>query len=263
MKESMLNPDLNPPSGLEIHFPVARPPWTGLGRRLESLCRKALYEFELISGVDHLAIALSGGKDSLTLLYLLSAISGRGFQPFKITAIHVGGPFSCGSGVSEGYLKGICKELGVDYLSCQSNQKRETLECYSCSRERRTLIFEVAKSVGAHVVAFGHHREDNTQTLLMNLLHKGEFAGMLPKVPMHDYGVTIIRPLIYANEEEIREFAKMYGFARITCQCPVGQNSMRKQTKDLIGELEKVFPNAKENLGQASLLYGSQKAMSK
>ncbi|MBS0604625.1 MAG: tRNA 2-thiocytidine biosynthesis protein TtcA [Verrucomicrobia bacterium] len=248
---------------LNLHFPVARPPWTGLGRRLESMCRKALYEFDLLKDQKKVALALSGGKDSLALLYLLKAIAGRGIPDFELTAIHVGGPFSCGAGVSEGFLKGICEELGVAYLSCESKQKRETLECYSCSRERRTLIFEAAKSVGATTVAFGHHRDDSVQTLLMNLLHKGEFAAMLPKVPMHDYGVTIVRPLIYISEDEIREFAKMYGFARVVCQCPVGQNSMRRQTKDLLVEIEKKFPNARDNLGSASLLYGSQKALSK
>lgn len=241
---------------------MARPPWTGLGRKLESMCRKALYEFDLIQE-QKIAVALSGGKDSLALLYLLKAISGRGLPDFEITAIHVGGPFSCGAGVSEGFLKGICRELGVAYLSCTSTQKRETLECYSCSRERRSLIFKAAKSVGATTVAFGHHRDDSIQTLLMNLLHKGEFAAMLPKVPMHDYGVSIIRPLIYISEEEIVQFAKMYGFARVVCQCPVGQNSMRKQTKDLLSEMKKIFPNAAENLGSASLLYGSQKALEK
>ncbi len=246
---------------LHLHIPVARPPWSALGRRLESMCRKALYEFDLIGNASKIAVALSGGKDSLTLLYLLKAISGRGVPNFEIAAIHVGGPFSCGAGVSVGYLKQICDEIGVDFLTCESKQKRESLECYSCSRERRTLIFESAKSVGATTIAFGHHADDNAQTLLMNLLHKGEFAGMLPKVPMHDYGVSIIRPLIYFQEEEIREFAKMYGFARILCQCPVGQNSLRKQTKDLISEIEKTFPNAKGNLASASLLYGSKKAL--
>ncbi len=248
---------------LNTHLPIARPPWTGLGKKLESMFRKALFEFDLLGESSKIAVALSGGKDSLTLLYLLKAISGRGFPELEITAIHVGGPFSCGAGVSEGFLKGICRELEVAYLSCVSSQKPETLECYSCSRERRSLIFDAAKSVGAQIVAFGHHRDDSVQTLLMNLLHKGEFAAMLPKVPMHDYGVTIIRPLIYISEEEIKEFAKMYQFARIVCQCPVGQNSLRKQTKDLILELEKVFPNARENLGSASLLYGSDKALKK
>lgn len=246
---------------LNLHFPIARPPWSKLGRRLESMCRKAIFEFGLFEESQKIAIALSGGKDSLALLYLLKAISGRGLPELEITAIHVGGPFSCGAGVSQSFLKGICRELGCAYLSCESKQKRETLECYSCSRERRSLIFEAAKSVGANTVAFGHHRDDSVQTLLMNLLHKGEFAAMLPKVPMHDYGITIIRPLIFIGEDEIKEFAKMHGFARIVCQCPVGQDSMRKKTKDLVTEMEKIFPNVRENLASASLLYGSKKAL--
>lgn len=246
---------------LPISLPVARPPWSGLGKRLESMCRKALFDFEMLKDVRNLAIALSGGKDSLTLLFLLKAISGRGFPELDLHAIHVGGEFSCGAGISEGFLRGICRELGVNYIVCESTQKRETLECYSCSRERRRLIFDAAKSVGAETIAFGHHRDDSIQTLLMNLLHKAEFAGNLAKVPMHDYGVTIIRPLIYVPEEDIRNFAKQQGFARIVCQCPVGQNSLRRQTEQLLSQIEEIFPNARDNLSQASLNYGSNKAL--
>lgn len=246
-----------------IHTPIAAPPWTQIGKRLESLCRKALYEFSLLEGVDHLAIALSGGKDSLTLLYLLHAISGRGVPPFKITAIHVEGAFSCGASLSLGFLQKICKELNVEYVRCQAEQKKEELECYSCSRERRRLIFNAAKERGISHIAFGHHRNDSVQTLLMNLLHKAEFAAILPKIHMSDYGVTIIRPLIFVDEQEILSFAKLYQFARISCQCPVGQNSMRQKTKLLLQTMEELYPNVIDNLSQASLLYGSQKANSR
>lgn len=248
---------------MQITLPLARPPWTKLGRRLESMCRKALFEYELLEGVEKLAIALSGGKDSLTLLFLLKAILGRGFPNIPLTAIHVGGEFSCGAGVHTDFLKGICDELGVEFVECISNQKLETLECYSCSRERRKLIFDAAKQRGIETVAFGHHRDDSVQTLLMNLFHKAEFAANLPKVPMIDYGVTIIRPLIFVEEEAIKEFASMYGFARILCQCPVGQNSMRKKTEELLKTIEDCFPNARENLALASRLYGSDKALKK
>jgi tRNA 2-thiocytidine biosynthesis protein TtcA len=95
---------------------------------------------------------------------------------------------------------------------------------------------------------------------LMNLLHKAEFAGNLPKIHMQEYGVTIIRPLIYIAEQDIRTFAQQQGFARIMCRCPVGQNSMRKQTDQLLKEIEAIFPNARENIAKAGLLYGSQKA---
>ncbi|MES2344663.1 MAG: tRNA 2-thiocytidine biosynthesis TtcA family protein [Chlamydiota bacterium] len=248
---------------MNIILPIARPPWTGLGKRLESLCRKALYDFNLLEGVSKITVALSGGKDSLTLLFLLKAISGKGFPELEIHAVHVGGAFSCGAGISEKFLEDICKELGVNFITCTSTQKRETLACYSCSRERRRLIFEAAKSVGSTTIAFGHHRDDSVQTLLMNLLHKGEFAANLPKVPMHDYGITIIRPLILVSENEIREFARNHGFARILCQCPVGQNSMRKQVESLLKEMEALFPNARQNLSTAGLNYGSQKALLK
>ncbi|MBA3721255.1 MAG: tRNA 2-thiocytidine biosynthesis protein TtcA [Parachlamydiaceae bacterium] len=243
-----------------MNIPIAQPPWTGLGKRLESTFRKALFDFKMLDGINKVAIALSGGKDSLTLLFLLHAISGRGFPNLELHAIHVGGEFSCGAGVNEDYLRSICSQLNINFITCQSTQKLETLECYSCSRERRRLIFEAAKSVGAHTIAFGHHRDDSAQTLLMNLLHKAEFAGNLPKIHMQDYGVTIIRPLIYVGEQDIRTFAQQQGFARIMCRCPVGQNSMRKQVEDLLKELEATFPNARENIAKAGILYGSQKA---
>lgn len=237
-----------------------QPPWRGLGKRLESTIRKALFDYRMTEGVDHIAIALSGGKDSLTLLFMLKAISGKGFPPFNITAIHVEGEYSCGAGVNVDYLRSVCSELGVDLIIKNSTQKLETLECYSCSRERRGLIFDAAKSIRAETVAFGHHRDDHTETILMNLLHKGEFAGNLPKLKMIDYGVTIIRPLIYVGKEDIETFARQNGYARITCQCPVGQNSMRKKVGRLIEDLEALYPNARENIARAGLVYGSDKA---
>ncbi len=245
---------------LKNYLPLAKPPWKKNGRKIESQIRKALYEFNLIEEDKDIAVALSGGKDSLTLLFLLHAISGKGFHNFNLHPIHVGGEFSCGPALQENYLKAICNQLEMPFYSLASTKKRETLECYSCSRERRKLIFEQAKAVGCTKIAFGHHRDDNAQTLLMNLLHKGEFAGLLPKVNMVDYGVTVIRPLIYISEEEIKHFAKEYDFARITCQCPVGQDSMRKKVDNLLTELEALFPNARANVGRSALIYGSNKA---
>lgn len=236
---------------------------TGLSKRLESMLRKALYDFQMLEGISKVGIALSGGKDSLSLLYLLKAISGRGFPELEIHAIHVNGEFSCGAGVNVDYLQRICDQLGVNLIVCESKQKLATLECYSCSRERRRLLFDACKDVGVDTLAFGHHRDDNAQTILMNLLHKAEFSGNLPKLKMHDYGITIIRPLIYIPEADIRTFAQQNGFMRIMCRCPVGQNSMRKKVDQLLGEIEALFPNARENIAQAGLHYGSDKASRK
>lgn len=236
------------------------PPFTGLGRRIESATRKAIFTYEMLPQDGRVAVALSGGKDSLSLLLMLHAISGRGVPPLTLTAVHVSGEFSCGAGVDVDFLAHMCKELSVPLIICDSSIKKEQLACYSCSRERRSLIFAAAKQTGSTTVAFGHHRDDNAQTLLMNLLHKGEFAGNLPKLEMVDYGITLIRPLIYVSEVELRTFAREAGFARVTCQCPVGQTSMRRKVDEFIGELEQLFPNARANLSHASLVYGSEKA---
>lgn len=247
---------------LKIQLPIASPPWNQRGKKMESAIRKALYDHQMLEGAQKLALALSGGKDSLALLFMLKAILGRGFPNLELYAIHVGGEFSCGAGVDQKFLASICKELEVPLIYRESTQKRETLECYSCSRERRKLIFEAAKSVGATTIAFGHHRDDHAQTVLLNLLHKGEFAGNLPKIEMLNYGVCLIRPLIYVTESEIKHFAKEGGFARISCQCPVGQNSMRKKVDRLLSDIENLFPNARANVARAGLIYGSDKARS-
>jgi tRNA 2-thiocytidine biosynthesis protein TtcA len=241
------------------NLPIPKPPWTKLGRKIESACRKALHTFEMIDG-SKIAVALSGGKDSLTLLYMLHAIRDRGFPNFDLVAIHVGGAYSCGAALQGGFLPAICNALDIPLIVKETEQTLEKLECYSCSRERRRILFNTAKEEGATVVAFGHHRDDSVETLLMNLLHKAEFAANLPKLHMVDYGITIIRPLIYVSEEEIRTFAQNNGFARITCRCPVGQQSRRRQVKELLNQIEEIYPDARSNLAQAGLHFGSRKA---
>ncbi len=244
-----------------MELTIPQPPWSGLGKKLESMTRKALFDYHMIDeGVTKIGIALSGGKDSLTMMFLLKAIAGFGFPPYQLYAFHVDGEFSCGAGVNTNYLKSICEKMEIHFVSKESTQKLETLECYSCSRERRRLLFEAAKNEGVTTIAFGHHRDDNAQTILMNVLQKAEFAGNLPKLKMIDYGVTIIRPLIYVSEKDIRNFAEQQGFMRIMCRCPVGQNSMRKKVDELLNEIELLYPHARENIARAGLVYGSNKA---
>jgi len=231
--------------------------------KIESYFRKALHEFDLASDAK-IAIALSGGKDSLTLLHLLHHVSGRGFPTFDLHAFHVQGSFSCGPAITSSFLQKMCDELKVPLTLIDSKQADlSTLECYGCSRQRRTLLFNKAKEFGYHTMAFGHHLDDSIQTLLMNLFHKGEFVANLPKVYMYDYDMTIIRPLLLVKESLILDFAREQGFFRMTCQCPVGQNSMRKKVKELVNQIEELFPHVRGNLSHAGQLYGSDKALKK
>ncbi len=241
--------------------PIASPPWPLLGRQIESKIRKALHEYEMIQKGETISVALSGGKDSLALLYFLHALRGRGLPFFDLIAIHVKGRFSCGAGVSVPFLERICQALKIPFFIEESFLKEESLECYSCSRERRKLLFEKAKKEGSCKIAFGHHFDDSNQTLLLNLLHKAEFEPIQPKIFMYNFGVTVLRPLIFVEEEKLIRFAQHYGFQRVTCQCPYGQNSHRKKTKDLIKKLEEVFPNTSQNLFLAGKKLNRGKAL--
>jgi tRNA 2-thiocytidine biosynthesis protein TtcA len=244
-------------------LPLASPPWTQLGKKIESKIRKALFTYAMIPDNGPLALALSGGKDSLTLLFQLKAILGRGLPDIPIHALHVSGTFSCGPSMTSNFLKKICHTLKVPLLIKHAEQNKEALNCYSCSRQRRSLLFEAAHEIGAKTIAMGHHKDDSLQTLLMNVCHKAEFEELPPSIEMYDYGIKIIRPLIYVKEQEISSFAELYHFRRITCQCPIGQNSQRKKTENLLNEMEKLFPNVRDNLFQAGQKYSSQKALKK
>ncbi len=232
-----------------------------LNKKLESTIRKACYDFSLITTNQTIGLALSGGKDSLTLLHLLYQISGRGFPPFKIHAFYVSGQYSCGPSITEKFLKAHCDKLKIELSILKQKDNTLPSNCYSCSRVRRTLLFNAAKEQGIDTIAFGHHKDDSNETLLMNLLHKGEFASMLPKIKMKKYNTTIIRPMIYIHEKEIISFAEENEFLRFTCQCPIGQTSDRNNMKKIITQLESNYSNVRNNLARASMLYGSDKAL--
>lgn len=232
-------------------------------KKFLSLLRCAIWRYQLLPSVNQpikLGVALSGGKDSLALLIALKEISGRGIAQLDLHALHIGGSVNCGSSISLVLCKKICTALGIP-LHVQTAAKQEKLECYSCARERRRLLFAMARDLGIETIAFGHHRDDNAQTLLLNLLQGAKPAGMLPKVPMKHYGVCIIRPLILIPESLIISEVKKMSLLRATCQCPVGQTSKRNEVKNLLQSIEKVFPKAKAHLSQAALQWGNQGAL--
>lgn len=237
---------------------LLHPPWVKTGKRIESLIRKALYTYSMLENHRKIIVALSGGKDSLSLLLMLKAISGRGFPELDLHAVNISGKYSCGAEVNTHYLIKICDRLQIPFTSLVSPYAPETPECYSCSQARRRLLFQAAKEIGATAVAFGHHRDDLVQTTLMNLLHKAEFSGMLPVLDMVHFGITILRPLIFTPESLIKKFAKEHGFARVTCRCPVV--SLRSKAEQSLKMLEDFFPLARHNIALAVCENGSSKS---
>ena len=247
---------------MNIEIPLVIPPFKGIAKKIESMVRKAIYDYKMLENTNSLAVALSGGKDSLSLLYILNGIVGRGFNNIELSAIHIDGDFSCGSSISKNFLKKICNSLNIKFFSEEIKIGLDKLECYSCSRVRRKKIFDIAKTHNINKIAFGHHMDDNIQTLLMNLFHKSEFAGMMPNITFTNFDNTaIIRPFIYVPEEMILSFAKQNNFLKSVCRCPFGENSNRKKIAKIINETEEFFPNLKTNLSKSALLYGSKKAL--
>lgn len=250
------------------------PPWGKLAKHIESQVRAALHEFKLLTpelGAKNppshsntpvkIAVALSGGKDSLCLLAMLRAISHRGFPPFKLIALHISGQVNCGAAISQAHCQNFCRSLQIPLYVHQPKERLQDLGCYKCSRIRRSLLFDLAKEHDTQLIAFGHHRDDNAQTFMMNLVHGAKPAGMLPKVPMQKYGISIIRPLIFVSEEDILKFASAYQLLRATCQCPVGAQSHRKKIHEHLLALEQIYPNARKNIAQASLQWGLDDAL--
>jgi tRNA 2-thiocytidine biosynthesis protein TtcA len=241
-------------------FTLPNHPFTKLGKQLESATRKALYDYEMLKGEKALVIGLSGGKDSLAMLFLLKAIVGRGFDDIKLYAVHVQEKF-LSEMVDTNFLKDICNQLEVElFIESFSIKDKENFNCYLCSRIRRKIIFQKARDLNCKLVAFAHHRDDNTQTLLMNMLHKAEFSAMLPVIDMVKYGVRIIRPFIYLSEKDIINFAKHYNFYDKSCSCPYGTDTKRIAVEKYLSLMEKDFPNARSNLSKTALNFGSNKA---
>ena len=244
-----------------INIPKISHPFKGVGKKIESKVRKALFDFSMLQNISSLAIALSGGKDSLCLLFMLKAILGKGFDNINLIAIHIDGDFSCGASHERNFLKSICDDLNIKIYFKDLKINFDKINCYTCSRKRRKLIFDTANEHNINTVAFGHHKDDNIQTLILNLFHKAEFEGMLPKIKFQKLDITIIRPLIYVDEQEIINFAQNNNILKTFCKCPIGQTSKRKEVKKIISEIENNFPNIKSNLSKASFISGSKKAL--
>lgn len=220
---------------------------------------KAIIDYKMLSHNDRVAVAVSGGKDSLTLLKILN--ERRRFVPIKydILAIHVdlGYPFSVAK-----KLEKYFKKIGVDYRIVKSDVLRKTdkkkINCFWCSWNRRKALFEEASRSGFKKIAFGHHKDDIVETILLNLFFQGEISAMVPKQELFKGEITVIRPLAYVEERLIERFARKESFPRLNCLCPNSLVSNRKKMAKIISDLKKVCPDVKTNIFRSTKRIKSQ-----
>jgi len=214
--------------------------------------RKADTDFEMIEPGDQIAVGVSGGKDSLLLLYALSLyrrFSGKDFSLHAITLKMGLEPFDI-SGITK-----LCEEISVPYTVIETeiahiifDVRKETNPCALCAKMRRGALNDAAKELGCNKVALGHHREDAIETLLMSLLFEGRLHTFHPNTYLSRKDITVIRPMIYAPEKDVIHLARKFSVPVVKNPCPVDGHTTRQEIKELLDDLTRRYPRAKEYL---------------
>lgn len=212
-------------------------------KEIRSLMGKAIHRYGMIQDGDRILVGVSGGKDSLTLLHLLNERRKRVPIRYELIPVHIDLGFDTGR--SE-VLKDFFESRGLSYhieftaigQRANSPENREN-PCFLCSWERRKRIFLLAQRFGCNKIAFGHHKDDIIETLLLNIFYSAEISTMLPVQTLFRGKMTLIRPLALIEEKKIERFAREMGLPCFSCGCPVSGKTKRKEVKELIEALEK------------------------
>ncbi len=214
---------------------------------------KAIRDYEMIADGDHIAVAVSGGKDSLTLLHLLRLRQRSVAERYRLTAVHVTTPgASCARSESRDALERYLQAQAQAY-TVEAVDEAAQLDCARCSYLRRKAILEAAHRLGCNKVAQGHHADDAAQTTLLNLIFGGRIETLSPRREFFDGLLVLIRPMIYVEEKEIARFAQTGVFPPLPSRCPREAASRRTLMKQMIRQLEHVYPKVKINLFRAGL----------
>ncbi len=221
-------------------------------QRMLSYIRKAVDDYNMIENGDKIAVGLSGGKDSITLLMGLKALQRFYEKKFEVIAISINPGFDF---FNSDFLKNTCKKIGVQFVEEKTHIKEivfdirnEKNPCSLCANLRRGILNSVAIREGCNKIALGHNEDDVLETFFLNLLYGGSIGTFAPKSYMDRSGITLIRPLIYAPEKSIKTFVKKQGIEVMPKCCPMDGVSKREDMKNLIYSLQKDIPNVKTNI---------------
>ncbi len=223
-------------------------------KKLLSLTRAAVDKYNMIEAGDKIAVGVSGGKDSLALLYALAKLRDFYPKPFSLVAITLDYQFN---GIAEDYteIEALCKELKVKYIVRRTNlwevifeTRKEKNPCSLCAKMRRGLLHDTAVANGCNKVALGHHLDDAAETFLMNLLNGGKIGCFSPVSYLSNKKLYLIRPLIFAYEKDVAAAARRANLPVVKSRCPMDKVSNRQNMKDLLRSLEKDYPAVRKKI---------------
>lgn len=217
-----------------------------------SFVRKAVDDYEMISENDKIAVGISGGKDSLTLLYALNAL--KRFYPkhFDICAVTVDLGFE---NLNLGEIETLCSVLGVEYTIVRTDiaqiifeTRKESNPCSLCAKMRKGALNDAVRQTGCNKVAYAHHKDDVVETMLMSLIYEGRFHTFSPVTYLDRTELTVIRPLIYMNEADVIGFINKNNVPVVKSPCPADGHTKREYIKLLLKQLNLENPGVKERM---------------
>ena len=221
-------------------------------QKLMSRTRKAIDDFQMIEDNDVIAVGISGGKDSLTLLHAMAGL--RRFYPkkFKLVAVTVDVGFKNQdfTGIDE-----FCKKLDVPYHMVKTdiseivfNERKESSPCSLCAKMRKGALNDAMQKIGCNKIAYAHHKDDIVETMLMSLIYEGRFHTFAPITYLDRMQLKVIRPLIYLHEYEVISFTKKYDIPVLKSKCPVDGYTKREYAKQLLKTLGNENPGVKDRM---------------
>lgn len=224
-------------------------------QKLFSYTRQAINDFQMIQDGDKIAIGVSGGKDSLALLYALTGL--QKFIPEKIQLVAVTVDLGFGKFQTES-VKELCKKLEIEYHVVKTQiadilkaKIKEGSFCSLCTKMRKGALNNFAKELGCNKIAYAHHKDDFIETMLLSLLYEGQFFSFPPVKYFEEADITVIRPLIYIPEKDIIGFQNKMNLQSVKNPCPFDNNTKRESVKKLLNQIQKENPQAKEKMFNA------------
>lgn len=221
-------------------------------QRVLSEVRKAVDDYHMIVEGDKIAVGISGGKDSLTLLYALSSLRRFYPHPFELVAVTVDLGFA-NLDLSE--IKKLCEKLEVPYTVVKTQigqivfeQRQENNPCALCAKMRKGALNEAMKQLGCNKIAYAHHMDDVVETMMLSLLYEGRFHTFSPVTYLDDTGLTVIRPLIYMKEADVIGFVRKYEVPVVKSPCPADGHTKREYVKQLLKQLNTENPGVKQRM---------------